>query len=692
MCGRCLTLRPFRGWQLATGSDAGEVIVPANRIPSECTRITSEMLPLVELTDEEIERIVSTVPGGASNVQDIYPLSPLQEGIFFHHLMAKEGDPYLLSNMFAFDSRTSLDSFVAAMQSVVDRHDILRTSVVWEELPEPVQVVWRTADLIVKEVELDSSGDAVAQLRERFDPRHYRIDLCHAPLMHLCIARDMCNDRWLLLVLLHHLVGDHSTLDVMEEEIHAHLSGVAEQLPPPAPFRNLVAQARLGVSRDDHEAFFRGMLGDVEEPTAPFGLLDVQGDGSGVVEAHVMVDPTLSIRLRDRARRMGVSAASVCHQAWAQVVSRLTGCETVVFGTVLFGRMHGGAGADRGMGLFINTLPLKIVVGEEGVATSVLHTQRLLGDLMRHEHASLALAQRCSGVSAPAPLFTTLLNYRHSAQTIETSDADSGTVLEGIESLWSEERTNYPLTLSVDDLGEDFSLTAQVHASIDPMRICDMMNKALDCLVEALERTPVLPVRNLDVLPETERRQVVDEWNATETEYPSEKCVHELFEEQVARTPEATAVVFGEESLTYSELNVRANRLAHKLLELGVKPDSLVAICVERSLEMIVGLLGILKAGGAYVPLDPSYPKERLQFMLNDCNPSVLLTKETTVEDMGLETADGIAVVDLTRMFDEQPESNIDPIEIGLTSHHLAYVIYTSGSTGMPKGVMIEHK
>ena len=213
-------------------------------------------------------------------------MAPLQEGILFHHLMGGEGDPYLLAIQFSFDSRAGWKAYVGALQAVIDRHDILRTAVMWEGLSEPVQVVWRKAVLPVEEVELDpAAGDVGEQLYARFDPRHYRIDVRQAPLLRVYVAHDSTQERWLMMLLLHHLAGDHSTLEVMQEEIQAHLLGQAEQLPAPLPFRNLVAQARLGVSREEHEAFFRQMLGDVEEPTAPFGLLDVQGDGTGIKDA-----------------------------------------------------------------------------------------------------------------------------------------------------------------------------------------------------------------------------------------------------------------------------------------------------------------------------------------------------------------------------------------------------------------------
>ena len=322
------------------------------------------MLPLAQLTAEDIDRIVSRVPGGAANIQDIYPLAPLQEGILFHHLMSREADPYLLASQFGFASRALLDGFLGALQKVVDRHDILRTAVMWEGLPEPVQVVWRRAVLPVETVQLDpAAGDVAEQLYARFDPRRQHIDIGQAPLLRVYLAQDPERGGWSMLLQHHHLVGDHTTLDVIQREVEAHLLGQADRLPPALPFRNLVAQARLGVSREEHEAFFRGLLGDVDEPTAPFGLLEVHSDGQGIGEAQLPLNKDLGRRLRTSAQRLGVSAASLCHLAWAQVLARVSGRQDVVFGTVLFGRMQGGQGADQVVGPFINTLPVRIRVG-----------------------------------------------------------------------------------------------------------------------------------------------------------------------------------------------------------------------------------------------------------------------------------------------------------------------------------------
>jgi amino acid adenylation domain-containing protein len=678
---------------------AGEGQAPPRLIPAGCKRITPEMLPLIALAQPEIDAIAAITPGGAANIQDIYPLTALQEGILFHHLMSEEGDAYLLSSLLAFDTRERLERFVWALQSVVARHDILRTAVVWEGLSEPVQMVWRDAPMTVEEVSLNPEDDDVARrLQERFNPRSYRLDLRQAPLMRGFAAYDGIRERWLLLCLNHHLTIDHMTLEIMMREAQAHLSGESERLPEPLPFRNLVAQARLGIGREEHEAFFREMLGDVDEPTAPFGLTDAQGDGSGIEEARLDLEMGLSRRLRERARMLGVSVASLCHLAWAMTLARvsapLSGRDDVVFGTVLFGRMQGVVGVGQTLGLFINTLPIRIRIDDEGVALSAKRTHRLLVELIAHEHTSLALAQRCSGVEAPAPLFSALLNYRHSLRQTEVADTETVSAWTGVNLLSSDERTNYPLTLSVEDLGEGLALTAQTVRAVDPRRVNELMLTALTRLADALENEPQKAVRAIDIMPEAERGLLLEEWNATEAAYPKEKLIHELFEEQVEKSSNAIALVCEEKNLTYSELNVSANRLAWRLRELGAGPEARVAICLERGLEMVVAMLATLKAGAAYAPLDPDYPAARLAYMLEDSAPAVLLTKGAAREALAAQTH-GVCVVDLEAdgaQWACHSDANPNRAGVGMNARSLAYILYTSGSTGLPKGVAIEHR
>ncbi|ANF85841.1 Putative non-ribosomal peptide synthetase [Pseudomonas antarctica] len=667
-----------------SASKAGEVEVPANAIPAGAERITPAMLTLSTLSQDEIDRIVSTVEGGVANIQDIYPLAPLQEGILFHHVSAEQGDPYVMQSQFAFDNLARFEAFAQALQTVMDRHDILRTGVVWDGLQEPSQVVWRQARLPVQALQLNpADGDIAAQLHALFDARHYRLDVTQAPLLRLVRAEDPLNQRIVATLLFHHMALDHSALEVVCHELQACLLGQGAALGQAVPFRNYVAQARLGISEQEHEGFFRQMLGDISEPTLPFGLQDVQGDARGIAEVSLPLAPALGQRLRAQARQLGVSAASLFHMGWAQVLGVLAGKEQVVFGTVLMGRMQGSHDTDRALGIFINTLPFRVDVDGQDVRTGVKATHARLTTLLRHEHAALALAQRCSGVVAPTPLFSALLNYRHSAPAAGNAAVSAW---QGIVALSAEERTNYPLTLSVDDLGDGFGLSLLASTLVDPQRVCAYLQTALENLVTALEQAPHTTLNLVSVVPAAEQQQLLEQFNATQAHFPQGTTLHGRIEAQAARTPEAIAAVHQGRQLTYAELNQQANLLAHHLLALGVKPDDRVAIVARRGLDTLAGLLAILKAGACYVPVDPSHPAERLNYLLTDSAPVAVLTQHALLERLpALE----VPVINLDR-FTWQHHSAGNP-KAAATPSNLAYVIYTSGSTGLPKGVMVEH-
>lgn len=674
--------------QALSREQIGETEVPPNRIPPACERITPEMLPLLKLEQEHIERIVRKVPGGAANVQDIYPLAPLQEGILFHHVLGDQGgDAYARSQLLSVSSRENLQEFIAALQAIIDRHDILRTAVLWDQLPQAIQVVYRRATLPVEEIASSGEADPVEQLRERMRPERQRLDLRQAPLMRLQIAADGRSGRWYALLQTHHLACDNESLNILASEVDALLEGREHLLPRPVPYREHVAQALAHSGTQDAEAFFRGKLGDVDEPTAPFGLRDVRGDGSRLEQAHQDLRSELARRLRVQARRLGVSAATLFHAAWGLVVAHTSGREDVVFGSVLLGRLQGSAGARRILGMFINTLPLRLKLRDVTAKALVEQTQRELVDLLSHEQASLAVAQRCSGMAPSVPLFTALFNYQHRAanSAVDWCQSNRMTVLE------SQGGSNYPLVLSVDDLGEGFCLKIETDRRIDPQRVLGYACEAVQSLVHALEAAPQCLALSLSILPPSERREVVELFNASRAEYPHDKLIHELIEAQVGRTPNAVAVCCQERQLTYAQLDRRANQLARLLRNKGVGPDRLVGICIERGIEMVVGMLGVLKAGGAYVPLDLRYPDERIRHILSDSAPIVLLTQDDAVCRF-----DGpVPVISLDSphaVFDVEDGDALESCSPPIEPRDLAYVIYTSGSTGTPKGVMIEHR
>ncbi|MEU5348183.1 amino acid adenylation domain-containing protein, partial [Streptomyces sp. NPDC020766] len=678
---------------LAASDGPAEVAVPENRIPDNALTISPDMLSLVDLPQGEIDRIVARVPGGAANVADVYPLAPLQEGILFHHLMGDSGDGtdvYVLPVLLGFDSRQRLDRFVDALQKVVDRHDILRTAVQWEGLREPVQVVVRRAAIPVESVDLpEGPDDEVTGRMLAACPGS--MDIGQAPLIRVHTATDPVNGQWLALVQAHHLIADHTTLDVLLQEVRSFVTGREETLPAPLPFRNFVAQARLRVAEEEHQRYFSTLLGDVTEPTAPFGLLDVRGDGTGVAESRRVMDPELARRLRDQSRRLGVSPATVLHVVWARVLAATSGKDDVVFGTVLFGRMAAGSGADRVLGLFINSLPVRVRTHGAQVVNTVRSVQNQLADLLVHEHAPLKLARQASGIKADTPLFTSLFNYRHSRSTEPGTDNS----LDGVELLYDQERTNYPIGLSVDDTGDGFTLTVQVAEPVSGASLCAMVHTAAEGVVTALETAPHQRISMVDVLDPAERHRVLVEWNDTSREV-SAATLPELFQAQAARTPDAPALVFEDVELSYTELNARANRLARLLIDRGVGSESLVAVMLVRSIDLIVALLAVTKAGGTYVPIDPDYPAERITYLLTDAQPLLVLTSTDLASRLTGGEVSHLALDDPRTITALEEFGDTDPTDAErrstLLPAHSAYVIYTSGSTGRPKGVAVTHQ
>ncbi|MEU1591136.1 amino acid adenylation domain-containing protein, partial [Micromonospora sp. NPDC005710] len=661
---RALFQTPTPAGVAAAGAGRDQTRVPANAIPANAEQITPQMLPLVELTSEQIGRVVATVDGGAPNVADIYPLAPLQEGLLFHHLLAEGGrDAYVLPTVVRFASRDLLDRFLGALGRVVERHDIFRTAIVWDGLDAPVQVVWRRAPLPVVEVVV-TDADPV---RELLAAGGSAMDLQRAPLIEVHTTAIPNGDECLALVRVHHMVQDHMGLDLLITEVRAVMAGDDSALAPVVPFREFVAQTRTGITDAEHTRYFTELLGDLDEPTIPYGVRDVHGDGADQQSARQQLDLAVTARLRHVARTLSTTPATLLHVAWARTLAATSGRDDVVFGTVLFGRMNAGAGADRAPGPFINTLPVRLDTGRHDVRDAVTRMREQLAALLEHEHASLATAQQTSAVPTETPLFTSILNYRHNdsrddreTEAVEVGGADD------IAVVFSQENTNYPLAVSVDDDSDTLHLTVEATTPIDAHLVASLLATTTENMVAALEADGALPLTRVDVLDQGQRSLVLSEWNDTAVSYPVDDTVVSLFARQVAATPDAVAIVFEGVSVSYRELDVRAGAVARYLRSVGVGPESVVGVRMDRGVDLVVALVGVVKAGGAYLPIDPEYPQQRVDVLVADAGAAVVLDSVT-----GLDGPEAL------------------PVEV--SSGGAAYVLFTSGSTGRPKGVVVSH-
>jgi amino acid adenylation domain-containing protein len=490
----------------------------------------------------------------------------------------------------------------------------------------------------------------------------------------------------------HHLLLDGWSLPLVLNEAFGCYEALARgrELEPgiARPYRDYLAW--LG-RQDRHaaEAYWREQLAGFRAPT-PLGVdrgAGRAGDGEAdIAEQSVQVSAAATAALKALGRRQQITLSSMVQGAWGLLLSRYSGEREVVFGVTVSGRPAGLPGVESMVGLFINTLPMRVKVSPEQPLVGWLKgVQAQQVEQRQYEYSPLVEIQGWSQVDTRQPLFETLLAFEN--YPVDASGLRQRSSVLQIQGLRVDERTNYPVTV-VATPGPKLSLRAIYDRErFDDETIVRMLGH-LTTMLEGIAARPEETLSELPLLTEGERHQVLVEWNATQSDYPR-GSIAELFEAQVERTPAGVAVAFGGESLSYGELNGRANQLARHLKGLGVGPEARVAICAERSLEMVVGLLGILKAGGAYVPLDPSYPKERLAFMLEDSRVEVLLTQERM---LGSLPEHGGRVVCLDRDWPRIEEESGANLPGGGGGDELAYVIYTSGSTGIPKGVAVSHR
>jgi amino acid adenylation domain-containing protein/non-ribosomal peptide synthase protein (TIGR01720 family) len=629
--------------------------------------------PLVSWDQATVDRVL----GDGRGVQDVYPLTPMQQGMVFHAL---RDDPSAYLEHFAFTlDGVEPEEVAAAFQRVVDGSDALRAAIVWDGPDEPVQVIHRDAPVPVRHDDWAGLPEAVrderaaAALAEQWD---LVLDLGVAPLMRLRLAR-LAPQRVRVYWTVHHLVIDGwSTAAVLSDVVALCRTGVARPRPP---FRDHVAWL---AARDTTEglAHWRAELAGTG-PASPLPWDHAPADGRqpwASERVEVPLPPGVPEQVVAFARGFRVTVNVVVRAAWALLLGECGAGSDVVFGATSSGRAPELVGSGEMVGLFITTVPVRVgLVPGRSVVEWLRGLQEAQVVERRYEHVSLPRIQAAVGVG---PLF-------HSLVVFENYPVDEGAITD----LLAHDATSYPLTLFAytgDQLvSTDRVLGLALHHDpevFEPATVAELGDR-LGVLLREITADPARPLRDVGALDGADRALVVHEWNDTAGEVPP-LTLPDLLAATVARTPGATALIGADAELSYRELDERTARLAARLVRLGVGPEVLVGVCVERSALLVVALLAVLRAGGAYVPIDPDHPAERVRHVLGDSGVRVVLTRDGLFDRTLAD--DGVRVVDLS-------EAEAAPAVAGPLPRahpgHAAYVIHTSGSSGRPKGVVVSH-
>ena len=630
------------------------------------------------------------------------PLSFAQQRLWFLAQMDGVSEAYHIPGGLRLKGDLDGKALRRALDRIVARHEALRTTFSLID-GEPVQriVAIENSSFLLLEHDLFQHDDAQAELDRLVQlEAGASFDLERGPLVRGRLIR-LAADEHALLITMHHIVSDGWSMGLLVNELStlygAFLRGADDPLPELeiqyADYAVWQRQWIEGEILQQQAAYWKSALAGVP------ALLELPTDhprpaqqdyAGGFVE--LKLDAKLTAALKSLGRKHGTTLFMTLLAAWAALLSRLSGQQDVVSGTATANR--GRAEIENLIGFFVNTLALRLDLSGSPTVAELLAQARAQA-VAAQQHQDIPFEQVVELANpvrslAHSPLFQVMFDWQNA-----TEDRLELPGLELLPLKSSPYRVaKFDLRLFLEEGGDCISGGIEYATSLFEQGTIERYLGCFHALLEAMVADDTQTVDQLPMLSESERHRVLYEWNDTKTEFPSDKCVHELFEAQVEKTPDATAVVFEDATLSYAELNIRANRLAHYLRELGVKPDDRVAICVERSLEMIVALMAVLKAGGAYVPLDPAYPIERLRFMLEDAAPVALLTQGHLTELFdGLD--EKLPVLDLTAAapaWNSLPDTNPDPDAFGLNPNHLAYIIYTSGSTGNPKGVMVQHR
>jgi len=624
-----------------------------------------------------------------------YPLSPLQQGMLFHHISDNTSGVDIDQMVCYLNENLDLEKFQKSWESVIENHPGCRTSVCWEDVDEPVQKMNDNIKLPLETLDWSSlskseQDDNFKSFLEQDRIKGFKLNV--PPLMRLTVIK-LAEKKFCCIWSFHHILMDGRSHALIINDVFdgydASIKGVEFKLKSTASYKDFIYWQRKQ-KHSDSELFWRKYLKGFNTPIK-LNLRPPSEQKNKIKrvspkQKEISIDDKTSAQMRALAEDNNITLNTIVQAAWGLLLNRYSGNDDILFGAIRAGRYATVEGSDSVVGLFMNTLPMRILVNPEMDTVKWLKKLREMQlEVRDREHTPLVEILGWSEIPRNTHLFDSVLIYDNYDLTPRMREK-GGNWKNREFNLY--EKTGYPLTVYIyadKSIKIKIAYTPELYNDEDIDRILVHFKTLLNGIVEHKKNR----VADIPILTKEEKSKIFSEWNKTYADFPRDKCIHQLFEEQVLKTPDSTAVVCKGRQLSYDELNKRSNQIARKLQKLGIGPETLVGVYMHRSVEMMVALIGIHKAGGAYVPLDPEFPKDRITYMIGDSKCKIIILDKSLKAELNSSGAKTIVIdhdwKEISKFDSTNVQSNVSP-------DSLSYVIYTSGSTGKPKGVMVQHK
>ncbi|QDY15881.1 non-ribosomal peptide synthetase [Clostridium botulinum] len=660
-------------------------------LSKEKTELTPTDLGDSNLTIDQLDILNLKYRNKGLEIKNIYSLTPMQMGMLFHALKDKESSSYFEQSILTLKGEIDLNTFERSFNKVIERYDILRTVFVYENVDKPKQIVF-------KERKTKISYEDISQLSNESKESYIENFISKDKEKGFSLEKDLLirmsilkveKDKYEVVWSFHHILMDGWCLNIIMNDFFNIYSQLQEEksieIPKVTPYIEYIKwlEDRKKLNNEGEE-YWRSYLSCYEDVAGiPISTKRHKEEKYELKELKFVINKEKTKKLERIVKTEQVTMNTIIQAVWGILLQRYNNIDDVVFGTVVSGRNADIEGIDRMVGLFINTIPVRIKT-ESGMSFVELIKEIQKSSLESSKYDYYPLAEIQSKTKLKNELINNIVVYEN--YYIDNSSVNLNEKINKkfiMENMKSREETNYDLNLIIGP-SEELNIKLSYNKKIYDDYIIEKISKQLALIIDTIISNKNILVDEIEIIEEEEKNKILYEFNDTKVDYPKDKTIQELFEEQVEKTPNNIAVVFEDKKLTYRELNEKANSLGRLLRDKGVKADSIVGIMVERSVEMIVGIMGILKSGGAYLPIDPSYPVERIEYMIEDAKIDILITSEEFINKVKFSKS----IVNIK----EKSILKKDNLDIINKSSDLAYVIYTSGSTGRPKGVMVEHK